>query len=259
MRLVEEIRSGLGLILVTSPAYNGAATTAYSIMSFLAQAQLDVLSIEAPIQWRMEGVRQVEADIGPPGPQIEPALRAMVAVRPDALMVSAVPDHATAMIVSQLASSLLVIAQAPATSAARAVVALRDLGLPPQLLASSLGLVTAQRLVRVVCRVCRVTAPGPPPQTLQAHGIDEDEARALQFFKGKGCPTCNTVGYRGRRAVFEALPATEAVRAAIENGGGVKDVERAALDTGMIGIRERCLGLIRSGVTTFDEFARLRL
>ena len=259
VRLVEEVRSGLGLILVSSPAYNGAVTSSYAIMSFLAQSQLDVLSIEAPIQWRMEGVRQVEADLGPQGPQIEPALRAMVAVRPDALMVSAVPDHGTAVLVSQLASSLLVIAQVTATGAARAVIALRDLGVPPQLLAGSLGLVTGQRLVRTVCRICRTQVTPPPPQTLAAHGIDENEARSLLFFKGKGCPTCNTVGYRGRRAVFEALPATEAVRSTIEHGGGAKDIERAALDTGMIGIRERCLALIKSGVTTFDEFARLRL
>jgi type IV pilus assembly protein PilB len=259
VRLVEEIRSGLGLIVVSSPAYNGSVTTSYSIMSFLAQAQIDVLSIEAPVQWRMEGVRQVDADAGPQGPQIEPALRAMVAVRPDALMVSAVPDHATAMLVTQLASSLLVIAQVSATSAARAVVALRDLGVPPQLLASSLGLVTGQRLVRVVCRICRSPVDAPPPQTLHAHGIDDDEARTLQFFRGRGCPSCNTVGYRGRRAVFEALPASEAVRSAIEHGAGVKEIEKAALDSGMIGIRERCLGLVRSGATTFEEFARLRL
>lgn len=259
VRLVEELRSGVGLVLVSSPAFNGSITTSYSIMSFLAQAQLDVLSIEAPIHWRMEGVRQVEADSGPQGPQIEPALRAMVAVRPDALMVAAIPDRPTAMLVSQLASSLLVVGQVAATSAARAVVALRDQGIPPQLLAGSLGLVTGQRLVRQVCRICRVQVEPPPIKTLLAHGIDDDEARALQFFKGKGCPSCNTVGYRGRRAVFEVLPASESVRAAIEHGGGLRDIERAGLDSGMIGIRERCLALVRSGTTTFDEFARLRL
>ncbi len=259
VRLVEEIRSGLGLIVVTSPAYNGAGTTAYSIMSFLAQGQRDVLSIEAPVQWTMDGVRQVEAETGPQGPKIEETLRAMVALRPDVLMLSAVPDYGTAVVAAQLASSLLVVGQATAPSAARGLVAVRELGVPPQLLASSLGLVLGQRLVRTICRICQAPAEAPPAQTLAAHGIDRDEAQTLSFFRGKGCPTCNTIGYRGRRAVFEALPASPTVRSALERGLSAKEVEEAAIDSGMITIRERALGLVRTGVTTFDEFARLRL
>lgn len=259
VRLVEEIRSGLGLVVVSGPAYNGAITTAYSIMSFLAQGQRDVLSIESPVHWQMEGVRQVEAEVGPQGPKIEPALRAMVAVRPDALMVSAVPDQGTASLVTQLASSLLVVAQVSATSAARAVAGLRDLGVAPAALASSLGLVTSQRLVRQICRICRVPAEPPAAQTLEAHGITSEEARGLAFFKGKGCPTCNTIGYRGRRALFETMPGSAEVRQAVEEGGPAEAIEKAALESGMIGIRERCLALVRSGATSFDEFARLRL
>jgi type II secretory ATPase GspE/PulE/Tfp pilus assembly ATPase PilB-like protein len=259
VRLVEEIRSGLGLVLVTSPPYNGAITTAYSIMSFLAQGQRDVLSIESPVHWAMDGVRQVEAEAGPDGPRIEETLRAMVAVRPDVLMLSAVPDHGTAVVASQLASSLLVVGQATAPSAARALVALRELGVPPQLLAGSLGLALGQRLVRTVCRICQVPADPPPARTLAAHGIDADEAQALSFFRGKGCPSCNTVGYRGRRAVFEIVPASAEVRSALERGRPAAEIEDAALESGMISIRERTLALVRTGVTTFDEFARLRL
>lgn len=259
VRLVEEIRSGTGLILLASPPYNGAITTSYAVMSFLAQGQRDVLSIESPVHWTMDGVRQVEAEAGPRGPRIEETLRAMVAVRPDVLMLSAIPDRGTALVASQLASSLLVVAQATAPSAARALVGLRELGVPPQLLAGSLGLVLGQRLVRTVCRICRFAAEAPSAQTLAAHGIDRDEAENLAFFRGKGCPTCNTVGYRGRRAVFEALPATAEVRAAIEGGRPAAEVEAAAIETGMISIRERTLALVREGVTTFDEFARLRL
>jgi type IV pilus assembly protein PilB len=259
VRLVEEIRSGLGLLLITSPAFNGAMTTIYSIMSFLAQGQRDVLSIESPIQWTVEGVRQVEAEAGADGPRIEATLRAMVAVRPDVLMVSAVPDYGTALLATQLASSLLVVAHSTAATAARALVALRDLGVPPQLVAGSLGLVSGQRLVRQVCRICRVPAEPPAAQTLLSHGIDPDEARGLSFFRGKGCPTCNTIGYRGRRAIFEMIPATPEVRSMIELGRSAKDIEQAALDSGMISIRERCLNLVKEGVTTFEEFTRLRL
>jgi type IV pilus assembly protein PilB len=259
VRLVEEIRSGLGLVLVTSPAYNGANTTKYSIMSFLAQTQRDVLSIESPVHWTMDGVRQVEAEQGPQGPRVEETLRAMVAVRPDVLMLSAVPDYGTAIVAAQLASSLLVVAQGTASSAAAGLVALRDLGVPPPALAGSLGLVLGQRLVRTTCRICRVPAEAPSQRTLAAHGIGEEEAQALSFFKGKGCPTCNTIGYRGRRAIFEAIPASPQVRSALERGAPASDVQQAAVESGMITIRERALALVKEGVTTFDEFARLRL
>jgi type II secretory ATPase GspE/PulE/Tfp pilus assembly ATPase PilB-like protein len=258
VRLVEEIRSGLGLVLVTAPAYNGAVTTAYSIMSYLAQGQRDVLSIESPIHWRMEGVRQVEADSGPDGPKIEATLRAMIAVRPDALLVSSLPDYRAAALAVQLASSVLVVAQMTASSAARGLVALRDMGVQPQLLASTVGIAMGQRLVRTICRICRVQAEAPSPQTLAAHGIDPDDARKMSFFKGKGCPTCNTIGYRGRRAMFETLPASPEVRAALEHGSAT-EIEQAAIECGMITVRERCLALVSSGVTTFDEFSRLRL
>jgi type II secretory ATPase GspE/PulE/Tfp pilus assembly ATPase PilB-like protein len=204
-------------------------------------------------------VRQVEAETGPQGPKVEETLRAMVALRPDVLMLSAVPDYGTAVVAAQLASSLLVVGQATAASAARGLVAVRELGVPPQLLASSLGLVLGQRLVRTICRICQAPAEAPSAQTLAAHGIDRDEAQGLSFFRGKGCPTCNTIGYRGRRAVFEALTASPAVRSALERGQSASAIEAAAIESGMITIRERALGLVRTGVTTFDEFARLRL
>jgi type II secretory ATPase GspE/PulE/Tfp pilus assembly ATPase PilB-like protein len=259
VRLVEEVRSGLGLILVTSPPYDGASTTCYSIMSFLAQGQRDVLSIESPIQWTIDGVRQVETESGPQGPRMEETLRAMAAVRPDVLMLSAIPDYATLLLAVQLASSRLVIARAMAATAARGLVGLRDMGAPTQLLAGSLGLVLGQRLIRTLCRICRTEAEPPAAQTLEAHGIDRDEAQSLVFFKGKGCPTCNTVGYRGRRAIFEAVPASAEVRSALERGLSADQITAAAVESGMITIRERALGLVKSGVTSFDEFARLRL
>jgi type IV pilus assembly protein PilB len=207
----------------------------------------------------MDGVRQVEAEVGPEGPRMESTLRAMVAVRPEVLMLSTLPDQTTATVASQLASSLLVVATVTSPSAARALASVRELGVPPPLLAGSMGLVTGQRLVRTICKICRVPAEPPSPQTLAAHGIDSDEARVLRFFRGKGCPTCNTVGYRGRRAVFEMLPASPEVRAALEQGRPAEDIEEAALASGMVSIRERCLALVREGVTSFDEFARLRL
>lgn len=255
VQIIEEIRSGIGLLLVTSPAFNGSGTSFYAFMHAVADGQKDVLSVEAPIHWLMEGVRQSEAEAG----QVEATLRAMVAVRPEIILVSSVPDPGTAMVVSQLASSRLVIAALTAPTAAAGLASLRDMGVPPALLAGSLGLVTGQRLVRTICRICSIPVDPPAARTLAAHGIDGDEAQQLRFYRGKGCPTCNRVGYRGRRALFELLPASTQVRQALEQGRAAPDIEKAALESGMISVRERCLNLVKEGVTSFDEFARLRL
>ena len=174
-------------------------------------------------------------------------------------MISTIPDSGTALVAAQLASSRLVIAAMTAPTAASGLASVRDMGVPPALLAGSLGLVTGQRLVRTICRICSISVDPPPARTLAAHGIDEDEAQQLRFFRGKGCPTCNRVGYRGRRALFELLPSSPEVRAALEQGLPAPEIEKAALESGMISIRERCLGLVKEGETSFDEFARLRL
>jgi type II secretory ATPase GspE/PulE/Tfp pilus assembly ATPase PilB-like protein len=258
VRLVEELRSPFGLVLVTSPVFNGSITTFYAVMNFLARAGREVLALESPIHWTMEGTRQVQVEPDGNG-RTEKTLRAAMAARPDVLMLGSVPDRGTAVLVAQLASSLLVVATQPAGSAAQGLAALLDLGVPPQVLAGSLAAVTSQRLVRKICRICQVPADPPAPQTLAIHGISPEVASTLRFFRGKGCPTCNTVGYRGRAAIFELLPGTSEVRAAIQNGLPLRDIEAAAASGGMATMRERCLELVRNGTTTFDEFVRLRL
>jgi type IV pilus assembly protein PilB len=174
-------------------------------------------------------------------------------------MLSAIPDHATTQLATQLATSLLLVATHPAASAVLGLMSLVEQGVPTRLLGSTLAAVTGQRLVRIICRICCQPAEPPAPQTLAAHGISPEEAASLRFFKGKGCPSCNTVGYRGRRAVFEVLPGTPEVRHAIEEGLPAPEIEAIGVLGGMKTLRERCLDLVRGGVTTFDEFARLRL
>ncbi|HET8645758.1 MAG TPA: ATPase, T2SS/T4P/T4SS family, partial [Vicinamibacteria bacterium] len=202
VRLMEELARSFGLVLVTAPVFNGANTTCYSIMSFLARGQRDVVSLEAPVYQRLDGVRQVEVPADGPVARMEEALRTVLGVRPEVLVLSAVPDRASAVVAAQLASSMLVVASLPAPTASQGVSALLHQDLPPQMVAGSLGAVTCQRLVRQICRICRESAERPAPQTLAHHGIGPEEAETLHFFKGRGCPTCNRVGYRGRRAIF---------------------------------------------------------
>lgn len=259
VRLMEELKSPFGLLLVTAPVFNGGGTTTYSIMNYLVQGQRDVVSLESPIHWPLEGARQVEVESNGSFLKMEETLRSVIAVRPEVIILTSVPDRGTALLAAQLASSILVIASLPAQTAGQAVTAFLNFGVPPQLVAGSLAAVTCQRLVRQICRICRVQAEPPAPQTQAHHGIGPEEAATLQFFRGKGCPSCNKVGYRGRRAIFEVMSGAPEVRAAILNGLPSQEVEAMAVGAGMKSLRLRCLDLVRQGVTTFDEFAKLRL
>jgi len=259
LRLIEELRGPFGLILVTAPVFNGSHTTAYSIMNHLAAAQREVVSLESPVQWSVEGVRQVEVGGDGQGPRMAETLRSVIAVRPEVLMLFSVPDRATAQMAAQLASSILVVATLPASSAAQGIAALLEIGVPPLVLSNSVAAVTSQRLVRQICRICRVPAPAPADQTLAHLDIGPTEAAGLSFFRGKGCPTCNKVGYRGRRAIFEVMGGGSEVRAAILQTRSAQEIEEAAIESGMRTMRRRCLDLVRDGLTTFEEFARLKL
>lgn len=261
VRLMELLRSPFGLVLVTAPPFNGANTTTYSIMSFLVRGQRDLVSLESPVYWPLEGARQVEvpADGTGPASPMEAALRSVAAIRPDVLVLSGVPDPAVAALVAQLASSVLVMAAMTASTAARGVRAFMDLGVAPQAVADTLTAVTCQRLVRRICDSCRHPVDPPAAQTLAHHGISAEEAQSLRFFRGKGCASCNRVGYRGRRAIFEVLAGTDEVLSVVAADLGPDEIETLAAGSGMSTLRERCLALVTEGVTTFDEFTRLRL
>jgi len=259
VHLMENLRAAFGLILVTSPAFNGAGTTGYSILNYLVHAQRDVVSLEAPVHWRMDGIRQVEVEPDARGLRMEETLRSVMAVRPEVVLLSSVPDRATAQLVAQIATSILVVALVPAQTAAQAITSFMGFGVPPPLAADGITTVTCQRLIRRICSICRQEVKPPAPQTLALHGIAAEEAATLAFFKGKGCPTCNKIGYRGRQSVFETLAVTPEVRGGILNGLTAEELETLAIGGGMRSMRDRALDLVREGVTTFEEFARLKL
>ena len=260
VRLMERLHDPFGLVLVTAPPFNGANTTTYSIMSFLVRSPRELVSLEAPVYWPLEGARQVEVPAdGDPEARMEEALRSVAAIRPEVLMLSGVPGPRVARLAAQLAGSVLVVAALPAQTAARGVRAFLDLGAAPQAVSATIAAVTCQRLVRRICEACRQPTEPPAPQTLAHHGIGADEAPSLRFFRGKGCPACNKIGYRGRRAIFEVLAGTDEVRSAVAADLGPDEIETLAAGSGMRTLRERCLDLVTEGVTTFDEFTRLRL
>ena len=133
-----------------------------------------------PVHWPLEGVRQVEVESDGMGLKMEETLRSVVAVRPEVIVLSSVPDRGSALLAAQLSSSILVIAVLAAQNSAQAVAAFLNFGVPPHLVAGSLAAVTCQRLVRQICRICKVPADPPAPQTLAHNGISAEEAARLQ-------------------------------------------------------------------------------
>jgi type II secretory ATPase GspE/PulE/Tfp pilus assembly ATPase PilB-like protein len=257
VRLVGGLRQNFGLVLVTAPVFEGGNTTAFSIMDFLIRAQRDVVSLESPVIWMVEGARQVE--VNEAEVRVPDALRSAVSVRPDVVMLFRGPDAETALLATQLASSLLVVCVMPAQSTAQAIASFVDMGVPRHLLAGALALVTCQRLVRRICPICRESSSPPSPQHLAQRGMSAEDVPRLRFYRGKGCPSCNRVGYRGRQAIFEVLTATPEVVAGIANGLAAGDVEVLARGSGMKLLRDRGIELVSQGVTSFEEFEELRL
>jgi type IV pilus assembly protein PilB len=244
-------------VLVTGPVYEGGNTTAFSVMDFLIHAQRDVVSLESPVFWLVEGARQVE--VNEAEARVADVLRSAVSVRPDVVVLFKAPESETALLATQLASSLLVVCVMPAQSASQAIASFVDMGVPRHLLAGALGVVTCQRLVRKICPICREAALPPSPQHLAHRGIAAEDVPRMRFYRGRGCPSCNRVGYRGRQAIFEVLTASPEVVAGIENGLPASDIEVLARGSGMKLLRERGIEVVSQGVTTFDEFEALRL
>ncbi len=257
LRLVGALRQSSGLVLVTAPLFEGGNSTAFSIMDFMVRAQREVVSLESPVLWVVEGARQVEVDEAET--PMHEALRSVISVRPDVVVLFKVPDPQTALLAAQLASSLVVVCVVPAQSTTQAIATFLDLGVPRHLLAGALSAVTCQRLVRKICAICREPVRGPSPQTLARVGISPEDVARLGFFRGTGCPSCNRVGYRGRQAIFEILTGAPEVVSGIMNGLPPADIEILAKGSGMRMLRERGIELVARGVTTFDEFQGLRL
>jgi len=257
VRLMEELRASFGMVLLSAPVYHGVKTTAYSVLNFLVRGERQVMSLEQPVQWRMDGARQVEVEPDENPSKMEETLRSVMAIRPEVVVLASLPDRGTALLATQLAASLLVVPVVNAPSAAQAAAGCLQLGVTGSALSTVLSAVTCQRLVRQICTVCRQPADAPPAQTLAARGLTG--AGPMQFFKGVGCPRCNRTGYRGRRAIFELLPGTPEVRAGIRQGVSPAELEELAVAGGMTRLRDRCLTLVAEGVTTFEEMVRLRL
>ena len=256
--LVQALDSPSGLILVTSPPYNGAVTTCYSLMDNLAKSDRRVVSLEPSIQWEVPYVHQIEVD-QEKGLDYASTLRSASKVNPDVMFLLELGDKATANLAAQFASSRLVIATFPAFSAALSVWHLFELVVSPSAFAPAISLVLSQRLVRRICTNCRDEGHVADQRRLSSYGIDAEESRSLMLYQGQGCLACNHIGFRRRKGIYEVMPVDKELQAILSKKPTLQDIESAARETGMETLREKCLKDIHEGVTSIEEFNRWRL
>ena len=236
-----------GLIFLTGPTGSGKSTTLYAAMNFLKNPGKNIVSIEDPVEYKIDGVNQVQAK-----PQIgltfATGLRAFLRQDPDIIMVGEVRDLETAEICVRAAlTGHLVLSTLHTNDAASAVTRLVDLGIEPFLLSPSLVLIIAQRLVRKLCRECK--EPAKPAATFQER-IKLPEGT---YFRAKGCASCRSIGYRGRVGIFEVLRVDEDLQDLIGRGATAKEIKNLARSKGMKTLFENGVDKAVAGLTSLEE------
>ncbi len=245
-----------GILLVTGPTGSGKTTTLYAALSRLDTDHYNIMTVEDPIEYDLDGVGQTQVSS-----KIElsfaRALRAILRQDPDIIMIGEIRDLETAQIAVQASlTGHLVLATLHTNDAAGAVTRLVDMGVEPFLVASSLLGVLAQRLVRKLCPRCR-RPRAPDAAECRLLGIDEQQAEATPIYSPVGCPACVHTGYQGRTGVFELLPVDDQLRSLIHDGASEARVRAHGEKLGMRAIREDGMRWVRAGITSLEEVLRV--
>jgi type IV pilus assembly protein PilB len=246
------IANPYGMVLVTGPTGSGKTTTLYSALSRVNTPEVNVMTAEDPVEYNLDGINQVLVNEGV-GLTFAAALKAFLRQDPNIIMVGEIRDIDTAGIATKAAlTGHLVLSTLHTNDAPSAIGRLVDMGIEPFLVASSVNLILAQRLVRRVCANCRRPLK-MTDEILDELQLDGDEARGAQIMEGAGCVECNNTGYRGRAGVYEVLTVSPALRDLILQRGSAIDIKRLAVKEGMLTLRRDALQKLKRGVTSVEE------
>ena len=245
-----------GLVLLTGPTGSGKTSTLYAFLEHLRTDTRKIITLEDPIEYQLDGISQTQVN-EQIGLSFARALRTVLRQDPDVVMVGEIRDPETAELALQASlTGHLVFSTLHTNDAAGAIIRLRDLGIPAYLIASSLSLVVAQRLARMVCPSCAVPRSPTDWQMGELHLAPQDVQRA-EFKVGGGCAACGHSGYRGRGGVFEMLVVDAGVRRLIAEGANEPAIRRAARGAGMRSLREDGVRRAMAGETTLEEVLRV--
>jgi general secretion pathway protein E len=242
------------IVLVTGPTGSGKTTTLYAALDKINSPEKKIITIEDPVEYQLKGINQIA--VRPKiGLTFAGGLRHIVRQDPDVVMVGEIRDLETAEISVQAAlTGHLVFSTLHTNDAPGAITRLQDMGVEPYLIASVLSGVLAQRLVRRICQSCRVLDE-PDPGDLLAIGVTD--AHGVELFRGDGCETCRKTGYKGRVGIYELFVITEEIRSLILRKASTGEIRRAAVENGMVTLREDAWAKARGGLTTVEEILRV--
>jgi type IV pilus assembly protein PilB len=244
-----------GMVLVTGPTGSGKTNTLYSALQSLNTIETNIMTAEDPVEFNLVGVNQVQMK-EQIGLNFAAALRSFLRQDPNIILVGEIRDFETAEIAIKAAlTGHLVLSTLHTNDAPSTISRLMNMGIEPFLVATSVNLIQAQRLIRRICKDCKQEQPTPPEAMIEV-GFTAEEAKKLKTYKGKGCSTCNNTGYKGRIGLYEVLEVTDEIRELILIGASALELRKKAIDDGMISLRESGLHKIRSGVTTIEEVVR---
>jgi type IV pilus assembly protein PilB len=244
-----------GMVLVTGPTGSGKTNTLYSSIQRLNTAGTNILTVEDPVEFNLVGVNQVQVR-EPIGLTFAAALRSFLRQDPNIILVGEIRDIETAEIAVKAAlTGHLVLSTLHTNDAPSTVNRLMNMGIEPFLVASSVHLIAAQRLVRRICMQCRTPSPVAPAGLCQA-GFTPDEAETVTAFRGAGCDRCNQTGYKGRVGLYEVMEIGDQIRELILRDAPATELRQAAIAGGMITLRESGLRKVRDGLTTLEEVMR---
>jgi type IV pilus assembly protein PilB len=258
-RFERSIRKPYGMVLVTGPTGSGKSTTLYAALNVIRSAEINIVTTEDPVEYRLPGIAQVHIN-AKAGLTFPVALRSILRQDPDVLLVGEMRDHETAHIGMEAAlTGHLVLSTLHTNDAPSAITRLIEMQIDPFLVASALDCVLAQRLARRLCARCAVPYP-PAPEELEASGLRPGGGgigEVTTLHRAGGCPACGGTGYRGRVALHEVLLVTETIERLIIRRASSDEIAEAAAAQGMRTLRQDGLAKALLGWTTLDELARV--
>jgi type IV pilus assembly protein PilB len=244
-----------GIVLVTGPTGSGKTTTLYAMLNEANKEDTKVITVEDPVEYDLEGIVQI-----PVNDEIEvtyaKVLRTILRQDPDVILVGEIRDHETAQ--TAIEASLtghLVFSTLHTNDAASAITRLIDIGIEPFLLTATIQGILAQRLVRRICAECK-SFYEPSDDVLRRLSLQASQVVGKRFAFGKGCQTCNFTGYRGRMAITEILDVDDRIREMILQGASTTALQAAAIEAGLVTLRENGLQSVFDGLTTVEELLR---
>ncbi len=248
---MKAIMNPYGMVLVTGPTGSGKTTTLYSALSKINNEDVNIMTAEDPVEYNLHGINQVlvRNEIGM---TFAAALKAFLRQDPNIIMVGEIRDIETGGIAIKAAlTGHLVLSTLHTNDAPSTVTRMIDMGLEPFNVAAALNVITAQRLLRRICKNCKKEAEYTE-EYLDAAGLT-DAQKQITFYKGEGCDECGDTGYKGRQGLYEVMAATPGIRKLIMNGAGADELKAQALEDGMLTLRMDGIKKAEKGITTLEE------